>query len=153
MGQTVGQPYLEKYWYRYPPPCFSTRACFKLSSFFSSLASEKTLRISSSIFYYLLLRGHRPFHCIPCVAPPPPFRHQKTTEKKSVNKKCFFQTSVSPGPPKCLRKRPQKRSAAALFSDFPFSAELWFRTTLRWFSYFYWFQASLLQPTNHEKHT
>ena len=76
------------------------------------------------IAQYLLLMGHRPFPFVPCVDPPPPFRDQKTTEKKSVNKKCFFQTSVSPGPPKCLRKRPQKRSAAALFSDFPFSAEL-----------------------------
>ena len=66
------------------------------------------------------------------------FRQQKTTEKNSVNKSCFFEICVSPGPQKWLPKLTNAHLGASISRFFSFSAKVWFWTTLPWFSVLLW---------------
>ena len=85
----------------YPPPCFSTRACFKLfTSFLILLLFSPLLLLQkrlSDIFYYLLLRDHRPFPCIRRVDPPPLFDSKNRLKKTASTKPVFFRFVCPPG--------------------------------------------------------
>ncbi len=99
----------------YPPPCFSTRACFKLLTFFlflllfsPFLLLQRGLSESffSSLLYLridLLLTSFKgppdsSFHSGREL--PPPFRPPKNTQQTTSNQIVFFRICMSPGPPK-----------------------------------------------------
>ena len=85
------------YIYIYPPPCFSTRACFKLfTSFLILLLFSPLLLLQkrlSDIFYYLLLRDHRPFTTMASLGIPrhhPPLFDSENRLKKRASQKHIF---------------------------------------------------------------
>ena len=142
--------------YEYPPPCFLARErvlsyffqIFHFRDFFSETSFQNNFnstqyreKDSQNNFFYQRITSFKGPHASSLHSlrgSPPPFRHQKTTEKNSVNKSCFFEICVSPGPQKWLPKLTNAHLGASISRFFSFSAKVWFWTTLPWFSVLLW---------------
>jgi len=142
--------------YIYPPACFLARErvlsyffqIFHFRDFFSETSFQNNFnstqyreKDSQNNFFYQRITSFKGPHASSIhslLGSSPPFRHQKTTEKNSVNKNCFFEICVSPGPQKWLPKLTNAHLGASIFRFFSLSAKVWFWTTLQWFSMLLW---------------
>ena len=90
------------------------------SSFFSSILFSCFRKDSQKIFFYFLLRDHRPFPCIRCVAPPPPFDTKKQLKKRASIKSTFFRLLCPPGLQNASESVPRRGLRQLFFQIFLF---------------------------------